>query len=49
MADRADALGDDDLRHIMQLPVQTLAQLRVRPVIERRERIVKDQNFRLSR
>ena len=49
VADRADALGDDDLRHIMQLPVQTLAQLRVRPVIERRERIVKDQNFRLSR
>ena len=49
MADGADALGDDDFGRIMKLCCQTLAQLRVRAVVQRGEGVVEDQNFRLPR
>ena len=49
VAYRADALRDDYFCRSAELPVQLRAERRVGLVVERGERVVKDQNFRLPR
>ena len=48
IADRADALGNDELRRLAAGLAQALAQNAVGAEVQRREGIVKNQNFRLA-